>query len=430
MEIELRSLQKTYGEEVVLRDVTVGVDDGEFCVVVGPSGCGKTTLLDCIAGLESPDGGTVRLDGEAVDGVAPGERGLGLVFQDFEERLFPHMTVAENVAFGLRQADEPFAAEEIDRRVDELLELLAIPETRDDYPEHLSGGQQQRVELARQLVRDCDTLLLDDPLSDLDYKLQKRMELELRRLQAAEGNTVVYVTHNQDQALKLADTLVVMNGGRVEQVATPDAVYHRPATAFVGRFVGDSNLLVGGPAGGGDGTVRGDPTDGDAGRVPDDGAGGDGATVRVSTDAGTVAARTEPPVDDAATGAVLVRPTDVTIGAVGNEAAEKNEAGEGTEAGERNEANAGDGGHETANGVTGELADRIYTGDRTELVVTVPGAPEEFQVVEPGDVDFDDIGAAVGDEVRLGWSPADAVYFGPDRFSVTDSFDTAELMEV
>jgi len=412
MEIELRSLRKTYSEEVVLRDITVGVGDGEFCVVVGPSGCGKTTLLDCIAGLESPDGGTVRLNGEAVDGVPPGERGLGLVFQDFEERLFPHMTVAENVAFGLRQADEPIAAEEIDRRVDELLELLAIPETRDDYPENLSGGQQQRVELARQLVRDCDTLLLDDPLSDLDYKLQKRMELELRRLHATEGNTVVYVTHNQDQALKLADTLVVMNRGRVEQVGPPDRVYYRPATAFVGRFVGDSNLLVGEPASAADGTDGAVETDRGPGAETDgrsdetDTADGDERTVRVSTDAGTVAARTEPPVDESATGVVLVRPTDVTVS-----------------------GGAGDGG-ETVTGITGVLADRIYTGDRTEFVVSVPDAPEEFQVLEPGDVGFDDVGATVGDEVALSWAPADAVYFGPDRFSVTEAFGMAELGEV
>jgi len=381
--LTLESVGKTFGEERALADVDLSVEDGEFCVVIGPSGCGKTTLLNCVAGLVRPDEGDVRRDGESLLDVPVNERRFGVVFQDFEERLFPHMTVAENVAFGLRQTGD-YDEETVENRVDEILEMLAISETKGDYPPNLSGGQQQRVELARQLVRDAGTLLLDDPLSDLDYKLQKRLELELRRLHADEGDTILYVTHNQDQSLKLADRIVVMNEGTVEQIGTPDSVYHEPETAFVARFIGDSNLLVA------DGTTV------------EDGA------LAVDTPSGTV--RAAEWSDDAGDGVVVVRPEAVEFGNEGNT-------------------------------VTGTLEQRIYTGEMTEFVVNVSGNEggstdetgreiREFRVQAPGDVPLSAVDGSVGETVRLCWDPADTHYFGPEAFSVTDEVTAADLEEV
>lgn len=375
MSITLDSVRKAFDDERALADVDLSVDDGEFCVIIGPSGCGKTTLLNCVAGLVRPDEGDIRRDGESLLDVPVRERGFGIVFQDFEERLFPHMTVAENVAFGLRQSGD-YDESTVETRVDEVLEMLAIEQTRESYPPTLSGGQQQRVELARQLVRDARALLLDDPLSDLDYKLQKRLELELRRLHADEGDTILYVTHNQDQSLKLADRIVVMNRGTVEQVGPPDAVYHCPETAFVARFIGDSNLLVA------DGTTVED------------------GQLTVETPSGTV--RATEWSDDAGDGIVVVRPEAVGFG-------------------------TGD------NTVAGSLEQRIYTGEMTEFVVSLDGGRErsrEFRVQMPGDVPLSSLDGSVGETVRLCWDPADTHYFGPAEFSVTGNVTAADLEEV
>jgi ABC-type Fe3+/spermidine/putrescine transport system ATPase subunit len=370
----LASVIKTFGDERALDDVDLSVEDGEFCVVVGPSGCGKTTLLNCVAGLVRPDEGDVRQDGESLLDVPVRERGFGIVFQDFEERLFPHMTVAENVAFGLRQTGD-YDETTVESRVDEVLEMLAIEEIREDYPPNLSGGQQQRVELARQLVRDAGALLLDDPLSDLDYKLQKRLELELRRLHADEGDTILYVTHNQDQSLKLADRIVVMNRGTVEQVGTPDAVYHEPETAFVARFIGDSNLLVADEATAEDGRLAVDTSHG---------------TIHAAELSG-----------DSDGGVVVVRPETVAFG-----------PGENT--------------------VAGTLEQRIYTGEMTEFVVSLGETTQsrEFRVQMPGDVPLSAIAGSVGETVELCWELADTHYFGPQTFSVTGDVTTADLEEV
>jgi ABC-type Fe3+/spermidine/putrescine transport system ATPase subunit len=251
--LSIENLSKHFAKETVLRDVSLDVDTGEFCVVMGPSGSGKSTLLQAVAGLIEYESGTIEINGSPVEATPVEERDLGYVFQEFEDALFPHKTVAENVAFGLRQQDAELTEDEIDERIDEMLELLAISHTRDDVPEELSGGQQQRVEVARQLVRECDIMLLDDPLADLDYKLQKRMELEIRQIQEQMNSTFLYVTHNQDQALKLADKLVILNHGRIEQVGPPEEVYNNPASAFVGRFVGDSNTFIGTATHGGEG---------------------------------------------------------------------------------------------------------------------------------------------------------------------------------
>lgn len=374
--ISVGGLSKSFGDERVLTDVDLDVTRGEFCVVVGPSGCGKTTLLKCIAGLEDADAGRVVLRGNDVDDLRVRDAGVGFVFQEFEETLFPHKTVAENVAFGLEQQDATDRAA-VEARVDEVLELLAIPETRDDTPGELSGGQQQRVEIARQLVRDCDTLLLDDPLSDLDYKLQKRMEIELRRIHDDAGSTFVYVTHNQEQALKLADRIVVMNRGRIEQVGPPREVYERPATAYVGRFVGDSNLLEAG--------LR------DA----------DGADLTVETTIGPVAATAQSTsVDHPEESVVLVRPRDVAIGA---------------------DAEAGD----TVR--RGTLVDRTYTGESTEFAVAVTGPDGEtvdVTAVEPGET----TAGRIDEDVTVGWNARACRYF--DSLSVTGDVTVEDLRQL
>jgi len=364
------SIDKAFGSESVLEDVSLDVEDGEFCVIVGPSGCGKSTLLNCLAGLVAVDDGYVAYDGTDVTGRPVEDRDVGYVFQEFEDTLFPHRTVGENVAFGLEQQDDGLTDAEIDERVDEVLDLLNIKETREDVPEALSGGQQQRVELARQLVRRCDLFLLDDPLADLDYKLQKQMELEMRRIHAELGSTFVYVTHNQDQALKLADRLVVMNDGRIEQVGTPKTVYNSPATAFVARFVGDSNALTGD-------VVRSS----DVGVVVDSELGEVSATPR--GDVGTRA------------GVVLLRPERMTIG---------------------------DGATDRDTTVQAELRGVTYTGEVTEFSVTADGLDREFIVSEPGRPSF----GTPGDDVVVGWDAADAQYF--ETLSVSGSVTVEDIV--
>lgn len=367
--IEIRNLRKSFGREEVLHGVDLAIDPGEFFLLIGPSGSGKSTVLKTIAGLVDPDEGTVRVDGEDITEAPANERHIGFVFQEFDETLFPHMTVAENVRFGIQQSEAEYTSEEVERRIDEMLELLAISETREDVPGELSGGQQQRVELARQLVRECSIMLLDDPLADLDYKLQKRMELELRRFHAERSGTYLYVTHNQDQALTLADTLAVIKDGRIEQVGPPAEVYHRPQNAYVGRFVGDSNLL------------EARLTD-----TPENG------TVVAETPIGEVAAR--PGNDGLETGregVVLVRPENVAFG----EAAD---------------------GH--ANRYTAHPESRTYTGRVTEFTFAV--GDRELQAVHPGNVSTAD-----GDRVPIGWDPSSAVYFS--RLSSTGDTTVDDL---
>lgn len=370
--IAVESLSKGFGSINALTDVDLTVDDGEFCVVIGPSGCGKSVLLECIAGLMTFDDGSLRLRGEQADDVPVEERDLGYIFQEFEEALFPHKTVAKNIAFGLEQSDTEYTEGEIEQRIDEMLELLSITDTKNNVPSELSGGQQQRVELARHLVRENDIMLLDDPLADLDYKLQKRMELEIRHLHNRLESCFLYVTHNQDQALKLADKIVVMNRGRIEQVGTADEVYADPKTAFVGRFVGDSNPFR-------------------ATLVDDD------APLTVDTAIGEIAAT--PANNDTlpAESIVLIRPEDIEIGT----------------------SAAG-----CDNTVTGTVSGRSYTGEITEISVSVGGFDRDIQVIEP---DRPDIGQH-GETVEVGWDAVDATYF--ETLSIDSTVDVDTLMEI
>jgi spermidine/putrescine transport system ATP-binding protein len=239
--LEIRSVHKRFGEVEAVAGVTAAFERGEYVCIIGPSGCGKTTLLRMIAGFEEPDAGDLLLDGRSVAGVPPERRDVNVVFQSYA--LFPHMTVRENVAFGPRM--KRLTEGEIRSRVDEALALARLDDLAARLPTQLSGGQQQRVALARALANRPRLLLLDEPLSALDRSLRLQMQEELRRLQRETGLTFLHVTHDQGEGLSLSDRLVVMRGGRFEQVGSPRELYARPGSRFVAEFLGSSNLLEG-----------------------------------------------------------------------------------------------------------------------------------------------------------------------------------------
>jgi putative spermidine/putrescine transport system ATP-binding protein len=238
--LELIAVEKHYGALRAVDRVSVAIDQGERLALLGPSGCGKTTTLNLVAGFLTPDGGEIRIAGKDVARLPPHRRNTGMVFQSYA--LFPHLPVAENVAFGLRMRRLDRGA--IARRVAEALALVRLDRLGDRYPRQLSGGQQQRVALARALVIRPEILLLDEPLSNLDAKLRQEMRMELVGILKSVGITTIFVTHDQDEALSLADRVVVMNAGRIEQVGTPTEVYEEPATAFVAKFLGEPNVLA------------------------------------------------------------------------------------------------------------------------------------------------------------------------------------------
>ncbi|MGD9536240.1 MAG: sulfate/molybdate ABC transporter ATP-binding protein [Alphaproteobacteria bacterium] len=250
MSIEVRNISKRFGSFVALDDVSLAVEKGELIALLGPSGSGKTTLLRLIAGLEVPDAGDILFDGESVVGVSARHRAVGFVFQHYA--LFRHMKVFENVAFGLRvrpRAQRPDNAE-IKRRVEELLDLVQVDWLADRYPHQLSGGQRQRVALARALAIEPKVLLLDEPFGALDAKVRKELRRWLRRLHERTGMTSVLVTHDQEEALEVADRVVVMGEGHIEQVGTPEEVYDQPKNAFVFEFLGTVNRLADGAVNG------------------------------------------------------------------------------------------------------------------------------------------------------------------------------------
>jgi spermidine/putrescine transport system ATP-binding protein len=238
-EIVVDGCTKAFGDVVAVDDVSLTIPGGGFFSMLGPSGCGKTTTLRMIAGFETPDSGRILLRGQDVTAVPPQKRPVNMVFQSYG--LFPHMTVGENVAFGLKI--KRVGREDATRRVDEALRTVRLEALADRRPSQLSGGQQQRVALARALVNRPAALLLDEPLGALDLKLRKEMQLELKQLHARTGTTFVYVTHDQEEAMTMSDRIAVMNGGVVEQLATPRELYERPASAFVAGFIGVSNLI-------------------------------------------------------------------------------------------------------------------------------------------------------------------------------------------
>ena len=239
--LELESIVKRYGSTLGVGPIDFWVERGEFLTLLGPSGCGKTTTLHIIAGLLRPTGGKVLMDGLDVTAVEPPRRGMGVVFQNYA--LFPHKSIFDNVAFGLRMRKIPRG--EIEARVGRVLEVVGLPGVEQRMPQQLSGGQRQRVALARAIVIEPRVLLLDEPLSNLDAVLRKRMRLELRDIQQRLGITTIFVTHDQDEAFEMSDRVVLLNQGRIEQLGSPEDLYDLPATRFAAEFIGETNLIPG-----------------------------------------------------------------------------------------------------------------------------------------------------------------------------------------
>ena len=239
--IEFSHVSKSFGDKSVLKDINLYINKGEFITLLGPSGCGKTTLLRMIAGFLEPDEGELLMDGKPLAGIPPHERPLNTVFQRYA--LFPHLDVYDNIAFGLKLKKVP--QDEIDKRVRRVLKLVAMSDYEDRDVETLSGGQQQRIAIARAIVNQPKVLLLDEPLAALDLKMRKDMQIELKEMHRKLGITFIYVTHDQEEALTMSDTIVVLNEGRIQQIGTPTDIYNEPVNCFVADFIGESNILKG-----------------------------------------------------------------------------------------------------------------------------------------------------------------------------------------
>lgn len=237
--IEISGISKHYHDHIALDNVSLNVRSGEFLTLLGPSGCGKTTLLRLLSGFETPTAGKIYIDGKDVNGLAPHHRHINTVFQSYA--LFPHMTVFDNIAFGLRCKHLP--KKEIETRVEEALQMVKLKKYSNRKPHQLSGGQQQRVAIARAVVNKPLVLLLDEPLSSLDYRLRKTMQIELKQLQRQLGITFIFVTHDQEEALSMSDRVAVMNEGLIEQIGTPREVYEEPQNLYVAKFIGEVNIF-------------------------------------------------------------------------------------------------------------------------------------------------------------------------------------------
>ncbi|MBL8670093.1 MAG: ABC transporter ATP-binding protein [Alphaproteobacteria bacterium] len=354
--VRLERCAKHYGAAQALFETDLSVAAGEFVTLLGPSGSGKTTILNLIAGTVMPTAGRVHIEGRDVTGMPVEKRGLGMVFQNYA--LMPHMTVFENVAFPLRVRRVPEA--EIRRRVGEVLDLVRLPGLAARKPRQLSGGQQQRVALARCIVYNPPLILMDEPLGALDKKLREQMQLEIRRLHAALGVTMIYVTHDQEEALTMSDRIVLLNHGRIEQAGTPDEIYFRPRTVFAAGFLGDSSML--------DATVS---------------ASGAPGRVTLSDGSALAAARCDLPAG--ARAKAILRPENVSL---------LRDAGTG---------------HDAA--VEGRLIDSIVLGSVVKHHVEIAGGTVIAQELNRRDR------AAVrpGDRVRVGWRAEDLlVLAAPD----------------
>ena len=242
-DLHLVNLTKSFGDFKAVDNLTLTIPAGSFFALLGPSGCGKTTTLRMVAGLEEPTSGLIKLGQDDITNLPPYKRWVNTVFQSYA--LFPHLTIYENVAFGLRRQK----AKDIDNQVKAMLELVELTTQAQKKPQQLSGGQQQRVAVARALINEPDVLLLDEPLGALDLKLRRQMQLELKRIQTEVGITFVHVTHDQEEAMTMADTIAVMNEGKIEQMGSPIQIYEHPKTAFVANFLGQTNLFEGTVAG-------------------------------------------------------------------------------------------------------------------------------------------------------------------------------------
>jgi multiple sugar transport system ATP-binding protein len=241
--VELNNLTKSYDKTEVLHGIDLAIKDGEFVVLVGPSGCGKSTTLRMIAGLEEITGGDIKIDGRVVNNVEPKDRDIAMVFQNYA--IYPHMSVRKNIGFGLRTSKLP--KDQKEQRIDEVAEILSMTELLERRPSQLSGGQRQRVAIGRAMVRDPKVFLFDEPLSNLDAQLRTQMRLEIKKLHQRVGTTIIFVTHDQVEAMTLADRIVIMKDGYIQQVGTPNEVYEKPSNTFVAQFIGapSMNMLPG-----------------------------------------------------------------------------------------------------------------------------------------------------------------------------------------
>ncbi|MCQ6252906.1 ABC transporter ATP-binding protein [Streptomyces malaysiensis] len=366
-DVRLDRISKTYGSFNAVHPLDLHIPAGSFFALLGASGCGKTTTLRMIAGLEDPSTGTVRLAGEDITDLPPHKRPVNTVFQSYA--LFPHLDIFENVAFGLRRR----GIKSVKKQVEEMLELVQLGDFARRKPQQLSGGQQQRVAVARALINHPQVLLLDEPLGALDLKLRRQMQLELKRIQTEVGITFIHVTHDQEEAMTMADTVAVMNSGRVEQRGAPAELYENPGTTFVANFLGTSNL------------IEAEITDKSGGDLVLTAAGG-----KLSLPA----ERCSAPVRTGGKVLVGVRPEKITL------------------------AHAEDAGSvpEGRNRITGRIADSSFIGVSTQYLITTPGSPD-ITVYEQN-IERD-ARLVPGAEVVLHWNPAHT--FGLDAAQDIDA---------
>ena len=349
--LELAGVRKRYDSLVAVDDLDLALETGEFLTLLGPSGSGKTTTLMMVAGLQQPDAGSITLNGVSVASLPPYRRDVGMVFQNYA--LFPHMTVRRNVAFPLEMRGTPTG--EIARLVDEALALVKLPDHGERLPKQLSGGQQQRVALARAMVYRPALLLMDEPLGALDRKLREQLQLEIKRVHRERSISVLYVTHDQEEALTMSDRIAVFNKGRIEQIGTPEELYDRPATRFVASFIGDTNLVEG--------------------RV----LGVAGGICEIETAAGRIAASARTPIEAGAAVFVAVRPERVVLSTAQTAGA----------------------------GLEGVIIEQVFLGTSRKYVVRLTDGTELVVLRPISDPPFEQAAPAV----RVSWAPEKATAF-------------------
>jgi putative spermidine/putrescine transport system ATP-binding protein len=354
--LELSGVRKAYGSLRAVDDLDLRLRGGEFLTFLGPSGSGKTTTLMIVAGLQQPDAGTIRLNGQSVAQMPPYRRDIGMVFQHYA--LFPHMTVRRNVAFPLEMRGRD--PQEIGRLVDEALGLVGLPEHGERLPKQLSGGQQQRVALARAMVYRPALLLMDEPLGALDRKLREQLQLEIKRVHKERGISVLYVTHDQEEALTMSDRIAVFNHGRIEQIGTPEELYDAPATRFVAGFIGDTNFLAGRVRGLSDGVCE------------------------IETAAGRVQATASQGVSAGAPVSVAIRPERVLLSPF-------RDGGTGL----------------PASGLPASVLDVIYLGNARKYVLRLPDGSECFALRQASAPVLETIEG----QLRLSWETSHAIAF-------------------